>query len=353
MGIFFVAILFYQQFALSQSDLTGCAFENTFVFGASISAGYGGASNIVRIKNNMPLDSTHHGSNPDPGSELASTLTNNTATVNNVARIIGRGSAVQETERSFYMHPNEKAMKAFVEKAQKAEMSCHRAKSRNHSTESKEKMDCEKYSIYKEVREVSRMMDEATAWVGIDSHYWESIPNVSAPVRRRHPRWSKIDEDRYEKSLKEYHNSLMVRCGIAARNIFDLTRVAKQKGKVLVLGNIPYDKKENVSYLVRQFWQEPYPPCVDMLNKSIEKTCRVKDQCYILDLKKIGADLTDGNGIDFKGKNQKPEDLRFDGLHLSKTGVEFVVEILKKQIATNPPRCTQAAPIADPKTIAK
>ena len=119
-----------------------------------------------------------------------------------------------------------------------------------------------------------------------------------------------------------------------------LIQLAKKNRKPLVLANLPVEDPNRVSILLKKAgWIAPPKACVAKVNAKIASSCSPADQCYTLDLFTIVKDLN-AKGAVIKGKKYRPEDIRFDGVHMSETGRGYLMDLIAKKFLANPPACS-------------
>lgn len=120
-----------------------------------------------------------------------------------------------------------------------------------------------------------------------------------------------------------------------------LTEQAKQDGKVLMLGTVPYDSSEKVflhSHITG--WNAPDPSCVYSINSTLRYHCREENNCYIVDLEEMVEKLYAGEKLSLKGGSSYDlYQMRPDGVHLSDKGSQYVTEQMIDMLETNPPVC--------------
>ena len=145
-----------------------------------------------------------------------------------------------------------------------------------------------------------------------------------------------------------YWDAVWDDCGNGQRNveyqIERLIKTAKEDGKILILGTVPYDEGSKVfidseRVGIEGLWYPPTPSCVSSINDVIRNNCIERNNCYIIDLESIVSHLYSGESVDVRGVPHDLHSLRPDGVHLSKTGTIFLADEIIKILESNPPSC--------------
>ena len=124
-----------------------------------------------------------------------------------------------------------------------------------------------------------------------------------------------------------------------------LIESAKEDGKTLILGTVPYDEGSKVfidseRVGIDGLWYQPTPSCVSSINDVIRNNCKEYNNCYIIDLERIVSHLYSGESVDVRGVPHDLHSLRPDGVHLSETGTIFLADKIISMLESHPPSCT-------------
>lgn len=202
--------------------------------------------------------------------------------------------------------------------------------------------DTDHYSI-DDLVELRDRLDTASIIFAIDGFYWDAI-----------------DANRYSNA-----------CSNAQEAIDRLTNQAKEKGQVLVLGNVPIEDASRVRQYLDSMWMPPEPSCVRNLNSFLSRKCLIENNCYIIDffglVNKINSN-DPNQWISYQGKTfrqpvlrgekrvknylsdvgrmftdrlnpKRPYILRGDGVHLTTYGESYISNLIRDSLVENPPTC--------------
>lgn len=123
-----------------------------------------------------------------------------------------------------------------------------------------------------------------------------------------------------------------------ARYLIDL---AAKLGKPIVLGTVPKEDPNKVDPSFRAFWSPPQPACSRRLNKYLKDNCHLEKGCYLVDMERYVAQLN-STGIMYHGKRVYYNDIRADGVHLSKLGLQWAQEELVGILSQAAPLCQRS-----------
>jgi hypothetical protein len=131
--------------------------------------------------------------------------------------------------------------------------------------------------------------------------------------------------------------------------IYWLTRYAKDQGTRLILGNIPQEDPNQViinseKYIIPGLWYQPTPSCVDSINSTLQRYCKVENGCYLVDIDAIVQKLNRGEKLPGHNVEMSPIqnglfDLRPDGVHLSPQGTATIFDGAVAALEASPPQC--------------
>lgn len=247
----------------TEQERLACLFKKPFIFGASISGGYGGVTDGARAAMDFNWRNRKYlGSNPDPVTRLARKYHKNPE-ITNISEIIN-------------FMPNDSV--GYLQ-----------------------------WRDYVSVPQNEENLRKSTVIASIDGFYWPTIYDyLNAPAID--------DECSYTESVIEYSGEI-IDYGKANGIPVLLGNVPDEdasKVSPLLKGN----------KIIPASWWKPRYACLQKVKRFLQKECKVQDQCYVVDLYGIvenlkgTAERRDREGIYFEGRNYLYNEFRADGVHL-------------------------------------
>lgn len=136
-----------------------------------------------------------------------------------------------------------------------------------------------------------------------------------------------------------YWPTVAKKCSQVLADVDEMIDLAHQEKKPLVVGNIPFERKDLVSpILLWHGWVAPPKKCAEQVNAKLAARCRAENQCYVIDLHGLVEKLNRGK-IVYRGMRLRPHDVRGDGVHLTELGRSLVELQVAEAMAKNPPAC--------------
>lgn len=130
-------------------------------------------------------------------------------------------------------------------------------------------------------------------------------------------------------------------CQEAVQGANFIINLAKKNNQALILATVPEEDPQYVDMILRNIgWYPPEKECVEMINAFLKQNCKGEDQCYLIDIHETVRALNN-EGIQFENRTVKSFDLRSDGVHLTKTGVRYIMSLIEKALEENPPACAK------------
>lgn len=87
-------------------------------------------------------------------------------------------------------------------------------------------------------------------------------------------------------------------------------------------------------------WYKPEDSCVSSINETLKVNCRKSDGCYIIDMEKIVSTLNSGGTLQLQnGQRYSLYQIRPDGVHLSVYGSKYIQEQIIEALESAPPNC--------------
>ena len=117
-------------------------------------------------------------------------------------------------------------------------------------------------------------------------------------------------------------------------------------GKVVILGTVPKEDYDSFSILNRLALYPQIESCRQEINQVVRQVCTPEQNCYVVDLEKMVADLARDRYLTlYDGTRLSPVQVRPDGVNLSNRGTQFIVEDILGSLMRNPPREVRPAPL--------
>lgn len=248
-----------QAFAID-AEAMSCLLKRPFLFGASITAGYGGLKDGAKARIATSFDGKYFGSNIDPITRLANKYVKN-AEITNISEMIN----VMKFHAFGYLQLQDAIQKP----------------------------------------ELLKKMAESSVLASVDSFYWPMA---------------------------------FARCETSFANLDWLMGLARHWKKPLILATVPIEKANTIDWIVRQGWTAPDVECTTRFNKYLLENCLPHNDCYVADIAATVVQLN-STGIPFKGKLNKVNDFRFDGVHLTLDGNEWIQGLVSDALAQGNYRC--------------
>lgn len=132
-------------------------------------------------------------------------------------------------------------------------------------------------------------------------------------------------------------------CLAAVRGAADIIQFAKRHNQALILATVPEEDPSKVNIILRNGgWYPPVEECVEMINSFMKRSCHAEDQCYLIDIHDVVKRLN-STGIEFEGQIATANNnaFRFDGVHLTRMGVRYIMSLIEKAMIEHPPFCAQ------------
>lgn len=137
-------------------------------------------------------------------------------------------------------------------------------------------------------------------------------------------------------------------CEYALNDIDSIIRLAQQKKKPLILGNVPNEDPQRVSGMIKlaanagwakpHTWARPKEECLTKINSKLKDSCLKANNCHLLDLHTMVKNLN-GDGIWFEQQQNRIPNFRFDGLHLKPAGKRYVAHLMAESLTSKLPPC--------------
>lgn len=137
-----------------------------------------------------------------------------------------------------------------------------------------------------------------------------------------------------------YWDAIRGNCEGTVENFHKLQALARKNKALLIVGNVPDERKTEVNVAVRMVWHPPAEACRLEINSLLKKHC-IAPTCYVVDMAKMVEELNSTGGLRMDGNFFARKDLRPDGLHLSTMGSLILAESLLRQFDANPPLCDE------------
>ena len=157
--------------------------------------------------------------------------------------------------------------------------------------------------------ENKELFQKSSLIIGVDLFYWDAI-------------WDLCEYEENPQSGSEFQ-------------MIKLIKATRDSGKILMLGNIPHEDaslvKVNSGVPEKGIWWPQTSACVDSINQTLSRNCTIENRCYLVDMVAMPQLL---------GKDFSYEDIRPDGVHLSRLGSELVAKEMIKKFENNPPQCS-------------
>lgn len=247
--------------AQTRSDLN-CVFKEPIMFGASVSAGYGGIPDGIAGRLSRGL---YHGNNLNPIAEMQ--------------RIYHPGPSTNLSEMVGGMPDSGNGV--------------HQLKRLLRTPAGRQKFA------------------NCSVLGGIDAFYW---PSVEAP------------------------------CKDTLADVDYLISLAAREKKPLILGNLPIENPAQISpILVAAGWKPPPANCVAQLNAKMKKECKSENQCYLVNINSMVKKLNSPSGVVYGRQRLFSRDVRFDGIHLTPIGRQYIMSLIAAQLKANPAQCSSPA----------
>ena len=167
---------------------------------------------------------------------------------------------------------------------------------------------------FRQIEQILRsdLLSQATSIVGIDAFYWDAA-------------W-------------QY-------CGATEKRITSLIRKAREKKVLLILGTVPEENPESVTWnsfgSYREYiWTPPDHACLTSINNTLLRDCKVQNGCFLVDVHGLIQRLNQTGSLALEnGKEYSLSELRPDGVHLSDYGSLVLVQEILRTLGKVPHLC--------------
>lgn len=258
--ISFAIVWIFSFSASADATRLACLTKSPFLFGASITAGYGGLKDGAAARAAAAMSWPYFGSNVDPVTRLSRSL-NKESAITNISEMIN----AMKFNAFGYLQIQDAILKP----------------------------------------DLLKKMSNASIIASVDAFYWPMV---------------------------------FGRCQESFRNLDWMIGLARHLKKPMLLATVPIEDPNTVDRIVRMGWSEPEPVCTARFNQYMLETCLPQNDCYVADIAETVVRLN-STGIEFQGKLNKVHDFRFDGVHLTLAGNQWIQKLIVEALAKGTSSC--------------